>query len=236
MRKTIALTLLIGSRLAVAQDPTQILKDNYTLDFDNDFVRVIRVRYRPHEKLPTHDHPKTPTVYVYLTDAGPVRFKHMGPKPFELERRAVRSGGIRLSPGFVETHEVENVSDTTSEFLRVELKKVPLRQASLKGRFQPSAAPQKAKVEFDDANLRIIRIVCGVHEKCQSLASLRPAMEIALSPATVRAGTSLKDTSEISLKAGQVRWIEPHRASVLENIGAAPASLLRIEFKARPRT
>jgi hypothetical protein len=36
------------------------------------------------ENLSVLDHPKTPTIYVYLSDAGPVRFKHAGAEPFYL--------------------------------------------------------------------------------------------------------------------------------------------------------
>ena len=44
-----------------SQDPH--LPSNYQLAFENDWVRVVRVRYGPREKLPVHDHSARATVY-----------------------------------------------------------------------------------------------------------------------------------------------------------------------------
>ena len=41
---------------------------------DNEQVQVMRVHYDPHEELAEHDHSHYPTVYVYLSNSGPVRF------------------------------------------------------------------------------------------------------------------------------------------------------------------
>ena len=47
---------------AVAADPK-----HYTVEFENDKVRVLRIKYGPHEKSVMHHHPAT--VAVFLTDA-----------------------------------------------------------------------------------------------------------------------------------------------------------------------
>jgi hypothetical protein len=75
-----------------AQDPLPTLPKNYRLLFENGCIRVIRVNYAPLEKLPVHDHPDRPTVYVYLNDSGPVRFSHVEEDPFSLVRPAERLG------------------------------------------------------------------------------------------------------------------------------------------------
>jgi hypothetical protein len=87
--------LLISAGLLVplpvgAQDPVKTLSRNYWLEFENSKVRVVHVHYDAKESLPQHDHPKTPTFYVYLADAGPVRFKHTGPNPYALDRPPVK--------------------------------------------------------------------------------------------------------------------------------------------------
>ncbi|MGI8746692.1 MAG: cupin domain-containing protein [Bryobacteraceae bacterium] len=158
---------------AYGQDPLRVLPKNYQLAFENDVVRVLREHYGAREKLPLHDHSKTPTIYVYLSDSGPVRFNHTGSESFELERCAVQTGGFRLSPGRVETHEVENTGDTPSDFLRVELKAVPLGTTSLGGRFAPPANLDQSgtKIEFEDANLRILRTICGARDKLDPATS-----------------------------------------------------------------
>ncbi len=40
-----------------AQDPTKTLPESYTVQFDNDYVRVVRVHYDAGAKLPDHTHP-----------------------------------------------------------------------------------------------------------------------------------------------------------------------------------
>lgn len=40
----------------------------YHTQFENDWVRVVRVRYPANSKLPLHGHPPTVTAYVYLSE------------------------------------------------------------------------------------------------------------------------------------------------------------------------
>jgi quercetin dioxygenase-like cupin family protein len=50
----------------MAQDPKKVDSKHYTVDFENDDVRVLRIRYAPGEKSKMHGHPKSVT--VFLTD------------------------------------------------------------------------------------------------------------------------------------------------------------------------
>ena len=207
-----ALAVLLLTPLA----PASNLPHNYTQLFENEYVRVIHAYYAPHEKLPVHDHPKTPTVYVYLADAGPVRFTHTGDDAFSLNRPPVKAGGFRLSRGREEVHAVENLSDRPNDFLRVELKKVPLGTESLSGRFPPPSAlaANQTKTEFEDAHIRIVRIICATH-KCEPHTSPDPALQIRLTASPN--GTGL------------LHWVPANSAAVPNN--AAPSHELRIEFK-----
>src|SRR5690242_15543681 len=79
-KRAIFCAFLIISGLALnspAQDPFVVAPQAYKLQFENDWVRVVRVHYAPFEKLPAHDHPKGRTIFIYLNDGGPVRFKHV---------------------------------------------------------------------------------------------------------------------------------------------------------------
>jgi hypothetical protein len=86
----------------------------------------VRVHYGPHEKLGIHDHSKMPTIYVYLSDSDPIRSSHIEEHPFTLLRPRVQQGAFRVSPGRIERHSVENMGDRSSDFLRVEMKTIPL--------------------------------------------------------------------------------------------------------------
>lgn len=153
---------LLAALAASAQDPLKTLPKNYWLEFEGSNVLVVHVHYNAKETLPRHDHPKTPILYVYLADAGPVRFKHTGANPYALDRPPVKQGGFRLNPGVLEADEVENISDTPSDFLRVEFKTIPFKRTTLRGHFPPAQADfwrmmQPRQVAFEDQNLRITR-------------------------------------------------------------------------------
>jgi hypothetical protein len=116
---------LLFSACALAQDPYATLPKNYSLEFENDYVVVSRARSFPGDKLPVHSHPAIPTVYVYLSDGGPIRFTHISPQ-FTIERPAVKAGAVRFNRNAqVETHEVEYLGDAPAEYLRIGLKTAP---------------------------------------------------------------------------------------------------------------
>ncbi len=146
------LTLFFAAAFCFAQDPYKLLPRNYSVELENPYVRISRVKYSPGDRLPEHSHPSIPTVYVYLTDGGPIRFVHKTPK-FELERPAVKAGGVRFNRNArVETHEVEYKSEAPSEYLRIELKTTPgppHRDARLK---------LDADFPWSDPQLRISRV------------------------------------------------------------------------------
>ena len=154
---------------AFAQNPYATLPRNYQLEFENDYVRVSRVKYFPGDKLPVHSHPAIPTVYVYLTDGGPIRFVHKTPK-VTIERSAVKAGSVRFNRNArVETHETEYFGDSPSEYLRVELKTTPgppHRDARLE---------DDADFPWEDPQVRISRI----HGSPPKLT--RPALVVSLS-------------------------------------------------------
>jgi hypothetical protein len=55
--------------MSLLQDPTTSLPDAYKVQFENNYVRVVRVHYDAGAKLAEHTHPGGTTVYVYLNDS-----------------------------------------------------------------------------------------------------------------------------------------------------------------------
>ena len=45
-------TSIVGAADPIACDPR-----HYTVEFENERIRVLRIRYGPHEKSPMHSHP-----------------------------------------------------------------------------------------------------------------------------------------------------------------------------------
>jgi hypothetical protein len=222
---------------AVAQDPLKLLPDAYKLEFENDWVRVVRVHYAPHEKLPAHEHTPTASAYVYLNDGGPVVFNHIDKDYGAVTRPATKAGSFRVYRGIQELHEVENKSDAPSDFLRVEFKTDPVNEKSLKGRYYREDYPPGEnfqKVQFENEQIRITRVVCAPGRKVEvSTSSGEPALLIALSPAQLKAARSKGRAAQFKLALGQTRWVALNQQEQLENVGGAPAEMLRFDFKTR---
>jgi quercetin dioxygenase-like cupin family protein len=94
---------------AVIADPK-----HYTLEFENDRVRVIRATYGPHEKSVMHTH--GPNVAVFLSN-GKVRFTLPDGSAVEATQEV---GSIEWADA--EEHLPENLTDQPLEVLLVELK------------------------------------------------------------------------------------------------------------------
>src|SRR5271155_2171043 len=103
------MSLLIVSILSfLAQvSPSAVSGSDAIVELENPWVRVVRVHYHPHEKTAVHDHPSTPTVYVYVTDGGRLRITHDAEAP--VVRPPVKAGGIRFQKGVFERHSVEEL-------------------------------------------------------------------------------------------------------------------------------
>lgn len=97
-----------------ASDPVQLDAKHYTVEAENDRVRVVRVRYGPREKSTMHGHPAT--IAVFLTDA---RFKFTYPDG-RSEEIAASAGQVMSMDAFV--HDPENLTDRPFEGILIELK------------------------------------------------------------------------------------------------------------------
>lgn len=213
---------------ARAQDPLKLLPDNYKLIFDNKDVAVIRAHYRPHEKIRVHDHTSYSTVFVYLSDSGPVRIDHQEPgePPSSVTRPPTVKGSYRVAPGIKERHSIENLGDSSSDFLRVELKNVQLQmQAPYRGKAPANLDSIMDTVEFSNPALDIERIICTGHPPCALQASPSPSLIVAFTPLTVASTDSEVDHK---IEAGTVYWLPASHTATVAPIPGSPAHMLRI--------
>jgi quercetin dioxygenase-like cupin family protein len=118
---------------AMAQDPVKVDAKHYTVEFENSQVRVLRIKYGPHEKSVMHRHPNA--VAVFMTDANGT-FTFPKGEPQQLNGKA---GETRWTPAGL--HLPENTSDQPFEVILVELKSRPVRKAAKK----PSTAATNPK-------------------------------------------------------------------------------------------
>jgi Tfp pilus assembly protein PilF len=231
---TLALLLVVT---ALGQDPVGIAPDAYKLTFENEYVRVQRVHYAPRARLPEHDHTAYGAAYVYLNDAGPVAFKHIGLSYGAVTRPAVKAGSFRLYKAVRETHAVENLSDTPSDFLRVEFKTEAAKDPNtLRGKFfRPNftldapAGENFQTMQFENEQVRITRLLCAARKTCEHAAT-NPSLLVALTTARFRSGPG----KPLRLAPGQTRWLDAGRRQRWENVGNEATEWLRFDFKTPP--
>jgi quercetin dioxygenase-like cupin family protein len=238
VQRKLGLAALFLASTLHAQDPLKLLPNAYQLEFENEWVKVVRVHYPAKSRLPEHDHPQLATAYVYLSDSGPIRFKHVATKNWEIARPEVKARSFRLWRAVTETHEVENPNDSASEFLRVEIKTEPLNPRSFTGRFPVLEFPQDEnfeKVQFENDQARITRIACAPGKPCL-LAAVpdAPALFVALTSLRLRMVAEPSTQLEVNLEAGKTKWMEPGQQESVENVGSTPAEMLRIDFLTKP--
>ena len=225
--------LLAGFCLALtppaarAQDPLTLFPRNYSLVFENSAVAVIKVHYGPHEKLGVHDHSKTPTVYVYLNNAGHVRYEHAGDKAFSIVRPPVTKGSYRVSSGALERHSIENLDNAPSDFLRVELKQARLGTIPHYRGIAPARLLQsysRMDVASGDNSFAVYRVICVGSAPCPLEASPVPSLLVTFSALNLSSASGGIE----KLEDGAVHWLDAGRSATIVASGEAPAHLIRI--------
>lgn len=124
MIKVLALVLFMTSltSTALAQDPIKADSTHYKVEFENEQVRVLRVKVGPKEKSIMHTHPNA--VAIFMTDVNG-KFTFPDGKSEETSRKA---GDVLWTPAT--THLPENMSDQAFEVILVELKSGPAKKAN----------------------------------------------------------------------------------------------------------
>ncbi len=238
--RLLVLSLLFAlAQTSQAQDPLKVAPEAYKLQFENDSVRVIRVHYAPLVKLPTHDHPQRPAVFVYLNDGGAVKFQHVEgvSGTYAAKRPPTKAGGFRLAGLQPENHQVENLSEVPSEFLQIEMKTEAAELKTFRGKFLPDPNVLQGnshKVEFDNPQIRITRIVCQPQATCDMGSSEFPALLVAFAPLQYKSAAKNRAKFQAKLDTGQTKWLGAGTWGEWQNTGKTPAHHLLIEFKTKP--
>jgi quercetin dioxygenase-like cupin family protein len=106
-----------GPAILRAQDAAKVDAKHYTVAFENDQVRVLKVHYGPGEKSTMHSHPNT--VAVFLSDAKG-RFTVPDGKSQDI---SVKAGDVIWDDATI--HLPENTGDKAFDVVLVELKGKP---------------------------------------------------------------------------------------------------------------
>jgi quercetin dioxygenase-like cupin family protein len=114
----VAIVALAGTAVIMrAQDAAKVDAKHYTVAFENDQVRVLKVHYGPGEKSTMHSHPNT--VAVFITDAkGKFTFPDGKTQEFD-----VKAGEAMADTA--KAHLPENTGDKAFDVVVIELKGKP---------------------------------------------------------------------------------------------------------------
>ena len=216
------LVMMFGAVVA-SQEGATTLPNNYKVQFENAWVKVTSVRYEPLQKLSPHAHTPHPSAYVYLNDGPPVIFKHIGGKGTAATRAATKAGAFRVYRGLEEVHEVENIGNLPSEFLRVELKTAAPQPSTFVGKFERPTTPSAEPVmHVDHPQVAISRVWIQPNQVINIAATTKPALLIALARGA-------------DLGRGESRWLDASSTTRLRNASTTPVDLLRFDFKTQPQ-
>jgi hypothetical protein len=98
-----------------AEDPVKVDPRHYKVEFENERVRVLRIKYGLGEKSVMHSHPEA--IAVFLTDTNH-KFTYPDGRREDIKANA---GTVHHMDAF--THLPENLSKTPFEVIAVELKR-----------------------------------------------------------------------------------------------------------------
>ena len=104
---------------AMAQDATKVDPQHYKVEYEDARIRVVRIKYGPHEKSVMHEH-SIGNCSIYLTD---MHIKDITPDGKNAEEK-VKAGTVECSPSKAgkQVHQPENLSDQPLELILVEHK------------------------------------------------------------------------------------------------------------------
>ena len=168
MRRTLLLTCFLAFALVgrtASQDAVSLRPDMVKVEFENDQIRVLRVRYAAHQKLPMHSHPGR--VVVLLTE----NYGRATLTNGTTQETRGKAGDLLWRDGG--THEVENLLDAPVENIEIEIKKATSPAVAVINKPEGSAVPQEPvpvqnephhRVVFQNQYVRVLDVFFPVGE------------------------------------------------------------------------
>jgi quercetin dioxygenase-like cupin family protein len=195
-----------------------------TTPIDNDQVRVLQVTDQPHAKTQLHEH-KLNRVMIYLTP-GSQSIAPQNGKKVDLKFKA---GEVKWSPSSG-MHVSEVTSNAAVRIVEVEVKKDGDPAKAVNTPLDPlKVDPKDYKLEFENAQVRVIRVKMAAHRKV-------PLHEHQLNRVVVyltdQNGSMTADgkTDTAQHKAGDASWGAPTKHSE-ENLLNSTFEAVVVELK-----
>lgn len=202
-------------------DSTVVDPDHYKAEFENDAVRIVRIKYDAGEESVMHYHPDN--VAVFLTDIVTQMTMPDG-STVEVSRSAGDAGFASAGE-----HLPKNISDSAQEIVLVELKPRDSTLTESSGPHATVVDPEHYTAEFENEAVCIVRISYGAGE--ESVMHYHPdSVAVFLTDHLVEMTMPDGSTEEISAKAGDAIFI-PAGQHLPKNISDSAWELVLIELK-----
>lgn len=236
MRKFTLLVLTL-SCLCSGQDLTKINPRSVKVEFENSRIRILRIRYAPHENSGMHSHPQR--AVVRITDRHIRETTSNG----KLEERYAKAGEFVWANAA--THSIENLGDAPAETIEIEFKQATAPSIAVKAppqNFSPAEKGSPIPVQdephhhwtFENQYVRVLDVVLPPGESTLFHTHSHDNVAVRLSTATIQKQDWGKDWDPpSSMQPGQVSFTPgtkrpySHR---LKNVGTTPFHVMDIEL------
>ncbi len=202
-------------------DPTVVDPEHYTTEFENESVRVLRIKYGPGEESVMHYHPDS--VAVFISDIEGQMIMPDG----STEEMTLAAGDTVFNPAGA--HQPRNTSDAAWEVIEVELKP---RDSAAGEPAAPDATVVDAEhytSEFENEAVRIVRIKYGPGE--ESVMHYHPdSVAVFVTDQLVQMTMPDGSTEEVTLGTGDVLFMGEGQ-HLPKNISDAAWELVLVELK-----
>ena len=219
--KLAAVVLLVGVRMwagAIPVQPSAVL-------FENDQVKVIRALEKAHVKGKFHDH-KLNRVMIYL-QPGTQRFEYQDGKTADVAEWHAGDAKWSEASGM---HSPEVTSDSPFNIIEIELK-LPGSGKPITSNLDPvKVDPRDYKVEFENAQVRVIRAKIGPHGVAPNHEHPLNRITVFLTDQDFRVTDSKGTVTLPKHKAGDAAWGTPV-IHTEENLSDQPFEVIAIELK-----
>lgn len=206
---------------ADGDDPTVLDPDHYTVEFENDAVRILRVKHDPGEESVMHSHPES--VAVFLTDID----AQMTLPDGSTAQVAAAAGDAVYGPA--RAHQPKNLSDSAWEVVEIELKPRESAQGEPGGPDSTAVDPDHYTAEFENDSVRVLRIKYGPGEA--SVMHYHPdSVAVFLTDHLVEMTMPDGSTEEIPASAGDTLFI-PGGQHLPRNVADFAWELVLVELK-----
>ncbi len=194
-------------------------------NIDNDQVKVLSVTDKLHQKSPLHQHVAN-RVMIYL-QAGGQTIEYQGGQKVLLSWKA---GEVKWSPASG-MHTSELTTDKPVTIVEVELKKPGVSAKAGTSTLDPvKIDPRHYKVEFENDQVRVLRVRIGVKESAPMHEHLLNRVVTYLTDQNFRVTTAEGKADSVMHKAGDVSWGGPAKHKE-ENLSDEPFEAVVVEVK-----